>query len=192
MPKLEIVEIENSYLNFFTPAMIIAVGLFLEHIFFKTFFLFFFTWFLQFFRIGIDIFVLEAFFAIMTGILLSLITYYIFIPRFKVIDAEYHPPQPKGLIYIFPVFCIIILFRIIAIFTYELGGDTVPYSVLPWYLKSFDQLRDQTFFFLFLINQFIIIPISLELLCRRTVIPALEDRGLSPLNSVILSSFGLT
>ena len=29
MPKLEIVEIENSYLNFFTPAIIVAAGYFL-------------------------------------------------------------------------------------------------------------------------------------------------------------------
>jgi hypothetical protein len=33
MRKLEIVEIENSFLNFFTPAMIIATGFFLYNLF---------------------------------------------------------------------------------------------------------------------------------------------------------------
>ncbi|MFX0207703.1 MAG: type II CAAX prenyl endopeptidase Rce1 family protein [Candidatus Hodarchaeota archaeon] len=190
MPKLEIVEIENSFLNFFTPAMIIAASLFLQYIMNRSPLLFI-DWFVQEARIiGIDFRVIDAIFSIWTGILIGVITYYIFIPRLKVIDAEYNPPQLTNLIFIFPVFFIIILFRNVAIFLYELGGETVPYSQWPGFLQSFDHLRNPTLLILYLIYQFVIMSILYELLYRRTVIPALEDRGLSPLNSVILSSFG--
>ncbi|MFX0088010.1 MAG: type II CAAX prenyl endopeptidase Rce1 family protein [Candidatus Hodarchaeota archaeon] len=193
MPKIVITEIENSFLNFFTPAMIIVASLFLSFIICKPLLLFINWWIQEADIIGIDFSVIKAIIAIWTGILISLITYYVFIPRLKVIYVEYHPPQLKNLIYIFPVFFIIILFRNVAIFLYELGGDTVPYSQWPGFLQSsLGQLRNPTLFILYLIYQFIIISITYELLYRRTVIPALEDRGLSPLYSVILSSFGFS
>lgn len=192
MPKLEIVEIENSYLNFFTPAIIIALGLFLDIILNKAFI--FIIWMMeQSFETGIFLQVsssLEVSFSNFRVIIASLIIFYIFIPKLKVLDAEYHPPNPRNMLYVVPVFCIIIFLRNIVLFIYELGGNTVPWRFFGFF-GSFEELHnDPTFFILFLAYIFIIHPIFLELFYRRTVIPALEDRGLSPLHAVLLSSFG--
>lgn len=192
MPKLEIVEIENSYLNFFTPAIIIALGLFLDMMLGKPFILA--TWFLeQSIRTGIYLEVssaLDISFSIFRVIIASLVVFYIFIPKLKVLDAEYHPPKVRSLLYVVPVFCIIILVRNTIGFIYELVGNTVPWRFFGFY-GSFEKFHhDPTFFVLSLIYIFLIHPIFLELFYRRTVIPALEDRGLSPLHAVLLSSFG--
>ncbi|MFX1516363.1 MAG: CPBP family intramembrane glutamic endopeptidase [Promethearchaeota archaeon] len=187
MRKFNIVEIENSYMNFFTPAVLIAAGIFLQYLF---------SWPLSFFNIifaetdgPIDSYVMRAIIGNVTGIAICCVVYFIFIPRLKVQDAEYKDLNPKSLITVCSVFLIVICVRIIVKFFFEVTGSTIPLR-RPWFIVSYNLLSDPIIFILFLTYQFIFLPIYIELLYRRTIIPLLEDRGLSPLFSVILSSLG--
>ena len=187
MRKFSIIEIENSYLNFFTPAVLIAAGIFLQYLF---------SWPLSFLNIIfaeadglIDLNVMNAIIGNVTGIAICCVVYFIFIPRLKVQDAEYEDPNPKSLITVCSVFLIVLCLRIIVSFSFELMGRSI-YPRHPWFINSYNLLSDPIISILFLTYQFILLPIYIELLYRRTIIPLLEDRGLSPFFSVILSSFG--
>jgi len=93
--KLEIVEIENSYLNFFTPAVIIATGYFLYNLFVYP--LVIIQWLS--YENKIDISMIDFYTLIIPNItyLLSvLFIYLIIIPRLKVLDAEYRPARQSG------------------------------------------------------------------------------------------------
>jgi len=187
MRKFSIVEIEDSYLNFFTPAVLIAAGIFLQYLF---------SWPLSFLNIifaesdvTIDLNVMSAIIANVTGIAICCIVYFIFIPRLKVQDAEYEDLNPKSLITVCSVFLIVLCMRIMVTLFFELMGSTI-YPIRPWFINSYNLLSNPIIYILFLTYQFILLPIYIELLYRRTIIPLLEDRGLSPFFSVILSSLG--
>ncbi|UCG04162.1 MAG: CPBP family intramembrane metalloprotease [Candidatus Heimdallarchaeota archaeon] len=187
MRKFSISEIEDSYLNFFTPAVLIAAGIFL---------LYLFNWPLSFLHVilsesdvNIDFILLDAIIANLTGIGICFVTYFIFIPRLKVQDAKYEDLNTNSLAIVCGVFLVILCLRIIITFTFETLGSTI-YLVRPWFLYSYNLLLDPVIRVLFLSYQFIIVPIYAELLYRRTIIPLLEDRGLSPLLSVVFSSLG--
>ncbi|MFW9905330.1 MAG: CPBP family intramembrane glutamic endopeptidase [Candidatus Thorarchaeota archaeon] len=187
MKKFGIVEIEDSYLNFFTPAVLIAVGLFLQYLF---------SWPLSFINIliyesdrTIDLNLLGAIIANVIAIIICFVVYFIFIPRLKVQDTEFEDITPRSLLIVGGVFLVVLFFRIIISFFFEYFGITV-YLVRPWFINSYILLSDPLIRALFLSYQFILLPIYVELLYRRTIIPLLEDRGSSPFLAVILSSLG--
>ncbi|MFX1283170.1 MAG: CPBP family intramembrane glutamic endopeptidase [Promethearchaeota archaeon] len=187
MRKFNIVEIENSYLNFFTPAMIIAAGIFLLYLF--NWPLSFLQWMIYESNANINLDIMSAIIANITGIAICFITYFIFIPRLKVQDAKYNKINSISIITVFIVFLIIIFFRLIMTNLFE-SLDITIYLVPPWFMDSYNLLFNPMIWILFLSYQFFILPIYTELLYRRTIIPLLEDRGLSPFLAVILSSLG--
>lgn len=187
MRKFSIVEIENSYLNFFTPAVLIAAGLFLFELF--NWPLIFLQWVIYEAGLDVDMNVLGAMLANLTGILVCLVVYFVFIPRLKVKDTQYENPNLQNLLVIAPVFLVIIFVRVIITILFTSSGNT-PYLIYPWFMNSYDRLLNPMILLQFILYQFVIIPIYAELLYRRTIIPLLEDRGLSPILAVILSSLG--
>ncbi|MHA2246970.1 MAG: CPBP family glutamic-type intramembrane protease [Candidatus Hodarchaeales archaeon] len=185
MKKIEIVEIENSYLNFFTPAIMIAAGFFLWNLL---------MWPLSILnlyseQLDIEIYLLNVILEIFSGLLVCLIVYYIFIPHLNVLDADYQRIKSIGLIIVFLVFGLAIFYRLLVTIIFESIGTNI-YSVGPWFVFSDRLFHDPRFTILFLIYTLIVFPLFSELVFRRTVIPLLEDRGLSPFHAVLMSSFG--
>lgn len=187
MRKISISEIEDSYLNFFTPSVLIAAGIFLINLF--NWPLSFLRWIMYESNVDVNLGVMSAIIANITGFAICLIVYLIFIPRLKVQDAKYEDITSKSIIIVCGVFFVIISLRIIITFIFDYTGSTI-YLVYPWFMNSYSVLSDPMIRILFLLYQFIILPIYTELLYRRTIIPLLEDRGLSPFLAVILSSLG--
>ena len=187
MRKFSIVEIEDSYLNFFTPAVLIAAGLFLQY---------FFSWPLSFINLliyesdrTINLDLLGAIIANIIGIVICFVVYFLLIPRLKVQDTEYEDLSSRSMLIVCGVFLVVLFFRLVVSFIFEFSGSTI-YLVRPWFINSYILLSDPLICALFLSYQFILLPIYTELLYRRTIIPLLEDRGLSPFLAVILSSLG--
>lgn len=187
MKKITVAEIENSFLNFFTPALIVAVGFFLLNLI--GFPLSFFNWLILEMNLLININRLNVSFAILSNFVVFLVTYVVLIPRLKLEDATYEKPDYGKLMVVPFIFCIAIFFRILLTFSIEASGGII-YYVKPWFLTSFNLLFDPYFLYLFLVYEVVTIPIFTEIVYRRMVIPLLEDRGLSPIIAVILSSLG--
>jgi membrane protease YdiL (CAAX protease family) len=185
MIKVRIAEIENSYLNFFTPAIIVAVGFFLLNLF--NFPIKLLYWFNSILDLNLDFNILNVAFANLAMLLVCLITYYLLIPRLKLENSIYQEPYVINLVAVPLIFCIVIFLRVLLTFAFESYGVTI-YNVTPWFLTSFSLLLDPPFLFLFLVYQLITIPLFTESIYRRVIIPLLEDRGLSPIYAVILSS----
>lgn len=187
MRKVHIAEIENSYLNFFTPAVIVAVGFFLLNLF--DFPIALLHWFNSVLDLNLDTNILNVGFANVATLLVCLIAYYLLIPRLKLENSVYQEPYVINLVAVPLIFCIVIFLRLLLTFTFESYGVTI-YNVTPWFLTSYSLLLDPPFLLLFLIYQLITIPLFTESIYRRVIIPLLEDRGLSPVYAVILSGLG--
>lgn len=187
MRKLIIVEIENSYLNFFTPAVCIAAGLFLYSLI--SWPLSLLNWVFHVFKINIDLKLVPLILQNLSGFLVCLVVYFVFIPRLKVQDADFKKASSNSFFIVLLVFWTVIFFRVLLTAMVKFFGVKIE-APFPWFLKSYDQLLDPMFMFFFLLYQLIISPPFTELVYRRTVIPLLEDRGLSPIHAVILSSLG--
>jgi len=185
--KFNIVEIENSYLNFFTPAVIIAAGIFLFNLFSWPSALI--DWLIEEANISVNQDLVRGLIANIIAILICLIVYFVFIPRLKVKDVTYDNPELKNVSTVFSIFFVVIFFRILLTIIFETLGSNI-YLITPWYLDSYHQLLNPGVLLQFILHQFFIIPVYTEILYRRTVIPLLEDRGLSPFFAVILSSSG--
>ncbi|MFX0205199.1 MAG: type II CAAX prenyl endopeptidase Rce1 family protein [Candidatus Hodarchaeota archaeon] len=186
MRKFHIAEIENSYLNFFTPAVIVAIGFFLINLF--DFPITLFHWFNSFLDLNLDHNILNVAFANISMLLICLIAYYVLIPRLKLEDPIYQEPDLENFA-IVPLFlCVVIFLRVVLTFVFESYGVVI-YDVPPWFLSyNYYPLFDDSFLILFLIFELITIPLFTESVYRRVIIPLLEDRGLSPIFAVILSS----
>ncbi len=190
MRKFEIVEIENSFLNFFTPAVIIATGYFLYNLFIYP--LLVLQWLSYENKIDlsmIDFYTL--FIPNITCLLGVLFILFIIMPRLNVLDAEYKPARQSSLHICLIVFFTIVTLRIMVSLIFDSFGVPTG-SSSPWYLgsKSYDLLTEPIFLILYLNYQLILSPLFTQLLFRRTAIPLMEDRGLSPLIAVLLSSIG--
>ena len=167
--------------------MIIAAGIFLFNLFSWPSALI--EWLIEEASINVNQDLLKGLIANTIAILICLIIYFIFIPRLKVKDVIYDNPDLKKVSIVFSIFFIVISFRILLTVVFESIGTTI-YLITPWYLDSYHQLRNPSVLLQFILHQFFIIPVYTEILYRRTVIPLLEDRGLSPFLAVILSSLG--
>ncbi|MHA2307277.1 MAG: hypothetical protein ACXACU_18005 [Candidatus Hodarchaeales archaeon] len=179
-------------MNFFTPTVIIATGHFLYNLFIYP--LVIIQWLS--YENKIDLSMIDIYTIMIPNItcLLSvLFVYYIIMPRLNVLDAEYQPGRQNSIYIFLVVFFIFVTFRIIVtLFFNTLGVPTGSSS--PWYLgiKSYSLLTEPIFLIFFLSYQLLLNPLFTQLLFRRTVIPLMEDRGLSPFLAVILSSIGFT
>lgn len=190
MRKLEIIEIENSYLNFFTPTVIIATGYFLYNLFVYP--LVIIQWLS--YENRIDPFMID-FYTLMipniTCLLSILFIYFVVMPRLNVLDAEYKPARQSSLQFTILVFVILVALRIImTLFFNSLEVSTESPSL--WYLANLNYsiFSEPILMILHLNYQLILHSLFIQLLFRRTAIPLMEDRGLSPLYAVLLSSIG--
>ncbi|MFX0183333.1 MAG: type II CAAX prenyl endopeptidase Rce1 family protein [Candidatus Hodarchaeota archaeon] len=188
MRKIQIAEIENSFLNFFTPAVIVAIGFFLLNLFDFPIML------LQLINSNLDINLdpnlLNVAFANIATLSVCLVAYYLLIPRLKLEDSIYQEPYAINLVAVPLIFCSVVFLRVLLTFAFE-SSDVTIYNVTPWFLGwRYSLLLDPFFLLLFLIYQLVTIPLFTESIYRRVIIPLLEDRGLSPIYAVILSSLG--
>ncbi|MHA2226751.1 MAG: CPBP family glutamic-type intramembrane protease [Candidatus Hodarchaeales archaeon] len=193
MKKFNIAEIENSFLNFFTPAVIIAVGYFLFNLIVWP--LVFLEWVIFQLKIQIDSSLLRFIMPSISIILVCIIFYFIAIPRLKILEAEYKIETPNSLLIVSLLLGVTILFQVINVGIFEfsnIGVENAPLIAYSWFVLSFWELYNPTLLLLFLLYAVILSPLFSELIYRRTVIPLLEDRGLSPFHAVILSAFGYT
>ncbi|MFX0085394.1 MAG: type II CAAX prenyl endopeptidase Rce1 family protein [Candidatus Hodarchaeota archaeon] len=191
MRKFEIVEIENSYLNFFTPAVIIATGYFLYNLFIYPLLILQWLSYEDNPNFSIDFFDLwNLIIPNVSTLLAVLFVIYILIPKLNILDASIRRIRKRSFVITFLIFSIIVTLRIFLTIFFEevLEADIILDP--PWYLRTYDQLTVIIFMFLFLVYQLILRPLLSEFIFRRTAIPLLEDRGLSPSHAVLLTSIG--
>ncbi len=181
--KINIAEIENSYLNFFTPAVIVAIGYFLFNLI---------AWplaFIQWLTGEIDSTTFGLIVMILILFLISGIVLFLFIPRLKVLDVDYKEVSGIGLVTVFLLVCVAASFQTLLKELYRFL-DIKLKNEEPWFISSYKDLKDPILLLLFLFYSCCAYPIFTELFYRRMIIPLLEDRGLSPFHAVILSSLG--
>ncbi|MHA1969771.1 MAG: CPBP family intramembrane glutamic endopeptidase [Candidatus Hodarchaeales archaeon] len=111
-------------------------------------------------------------------------------PKVNVLDTPMENINKKGFIITLVVFFLIVSFRIWMTFVFDeiLNADTT--LSIPWYLRSYSQLTITLYLVLYSTYRLILRPLFHELVFRRTAIPLLEDRGLSPFHAVLLTSIG--
>jgi hypothetical protein len=189
MRKIEIIEIENSFINFFTPAVLVPASYFLFNLI---------GWPWLFLRysiaqsgIEIDLNMVQIVTSFIFMGLTCLILYYIliYLPRLKVHDAEYKKPSRSSFYEVGVFLCILLLINgiIIAIYEFFYGNlDLHLQSLLP-----IDVIEENPFYFLaFLIYDIVLFSLFNEIVFRRALIPTLEDRGSSPFLAVLLAALG--
>ncbi|MHA1944624.1 MAG: CPBP family glutamic-type intramembrane protease [Candidatus Hodarchaeales archaeon] len=183
MRKITIVEIENSYLNLFTPAVIVVIGYFLFNLI---------AWPILFLELLIEETILQINMQILDSVIVSIvlvlvssIVYFIFIPKLKVKSVEYRRPNTNGFFVIFILFSVAIFSLFSLEFLFVLFDINMIWE--PMGGTEFDDLFVQ-------LLSIVLTSLSSvayhELIYRRTVIPLLEDRGVSSFHAVILSSLG--
>ncbi len=190
MRKYTIVEIEKSYLNFFTPAAIVAIAYFLPSLIAWS--LAISEWvFSQSESAEIDLLILNGITVNLSLVFVVIIIYFIFIPRLKVLDAEYREVRADGFFIMIPLFFFASFFRILIAELFKYFSITLSHES-PWFETNFKKLDDPVLLLLFFLHSLVISNLFSELMFRRTLIPLLEDRGLSPFHAVILSSIGFS
>ena len=180
MRKLMIVEIENSYLNLFTPAVIVAAGYFLFNLMF---------WLILLIALLIiDVenpFRIWSFITIFANFSVCVIIYLIIIPKVKIRDTEYKEATPIA-------FVVAALLTCMTICSQALLKALAEFFDVGW-IYQFpipETLKDPALEILYLFLLLMSIVMFSELFVRRTIIPLLEDRGVTPVYAIILSSLG--
>ncbi len=186
MRKLKIIEIENSFLNFFTPAVIVAAAYF----FFN-----FIMWPIVYLEITImdldpeiNYEMLDLLLSSFGYLLICVFFYYIIIPRLKTRDAEFKKLNRNSFVLSGLLFCVAILIYMILTWIFPLSGLEVVEDP-PTGVTTFEEFINPIYLVLFTLS-LVSIAIFVEIIYRRTIIPLLEDRGLSPVYAVLLSALG--
>ncbi|MHA1988873.1 MAG: CPBP family glutamic-type intramembrane protease [Promethearchaeota archaeon] len=194
MRKIIIIEVEKSFLNFFTPAIICAAGYFLLVLFvnlFQFFELYIFNNSL-FVNCQLSIFGYCNAFIYLIPIVTTFITFIviklIFIPRLKVDSAEYHKIRFQSLLITLVLLSVSISLRSLLREFFIIFGEIA--IVPPRFIASYSVLNEPLVLILTLLYILIFSPLFGEYLYRRTLIPLLEDRGLSAFHAVLLSTLG--
>jgi len=191
MRKFEIVEIENSFLNFFTPAVLVAISYFFFNLIGwpSIYILHLLENNSSIITIDLNLvklLIYNGFFALICFSLYYLLIYH---PRLKVSDAEFKGVSKYSLYIAVIFFFLMIMSETVITTIYE-----VLFGNLETYFSSFIQpevLLDNPFYMLlFLIYDIILVTLFGEFVYRRALIPMLEDRGLSPFYAVILAALG--
>ncbi|MFX0204961.1 MAG: type II CAAX prenyl endopeptidase Rce1 family protein [Candidatus Hodarchaeota archaeon] len=189
MRKIEIIEIENSFLNFFTPAVLVAISYFFFNIigWYSLFFLHLLE--INSFKIDLNLAKLLIYNAFLGTTCFSLYYLFIYHPRLKVRDAEFIEVKKFSFYVAFSFFFLLILSETVLTALYEgLFGNLDP--TVTTLLRLEILLDNPAYLFLFLIYDGILSVVFIEIVYRRALIPMLEDRGLSPFFAVILSALG--
>ena len=184
-------EIENSYLNFFTPAVMVAVGYFLFNLIAWPFF--FYQWENLIPNAQADdaFLLLQYILPNVAYTIILAIIFFVIIPRLKTKYAEYKKASVDGFAIVLVFFCIFTTFQAILIgFIEFLDLEIESFYGAPYFVGSWMELENPVLMSLFLLFRLIMNPLFLELIYRRLMIPLLEDRGLSPFHAVILASLG--
>ena len=121
--------------------------------------------------------------------LILFIALFVFIPRLNVFDADYKEVNKSGFIIVLLVFCFAMCYRFLLTVLFDFLKIQL-YDAMPSFVCSYSKFYDPFFLYFFIIYFVIVTPLFTEIIYRRTVIPLLEDRGLSPFHAVIVSSFG--
>ncbi|MFX0182857.1 MAG: type II CAAX prenyl endopeptidase Rce1 family protein [Candidatus Hodarchaeota archaeon] len=191
MRKIEIVEIENSFLNFFTPAVLVAISYFFFNLIGwpSIYILHLLENNPSIITIDLNLVKLLIYNGFFTLICFSLYYLLIYHPRLKVSDAEFKGFSKYSLYIAISFFFLMILSETIITTIYEIF-----FSSLEINFSSFippEVLFDNPFYMLlFLIYDIILVTLFIEFVYRRALIPMLEDRGLSPFHAVILAALG--
>ncbi|MFX1254327.1 MAG: type II CAAX prenyl endopeptidase Rce1 family protein [Promethearchaeota archaeon] len=189
MRKIEIAEIENSYLNFFTPAIIVAAGYFLFNLI---------AWPLLFVgQFVLSLNILDTQFLAYLGlslqilslILVCLFFYFIVIPRLKIQDKDidHKTISYANLIIVFLLLCAAKFCQ--TVFAVEKGLRVFGYSAFGLISITKELINPVTIVLMLLLTAFAT-PFYYEIIYRRTLIPLLEDRGLSSFHSVLVANLG--
>ncbi|MHA2296883.1 MAG: CPBP family glutamic-type intramembrane protease [Candidatus Hodarchaeales archaeon] len=189
MRKLTIIEIENSYLNFFTPAVITAVGYFLYYIIMLP--LSILPWLIFTLKIESEGIFLQITFASLSSFLVFVIFYFFVIPKLKLLDTEYKKASTASFITVLLVFCVAMFFRQLITTIFTSAGVKIQ-TDNTWYIASYADLITPVLVGMFILRRVILLPLYTEVVFRRTVIPSLEDRGLSPFHAVLVSSLAFS
>ncbi len=192
MGLFTISEIENSFLMFFTPAILVAGIYFLFNLlawplgYIRNELMNYFMRHDEFFK-----FILHSADYIIVFSILVIVFFFIFVPKLKIRIVE---PLKFTISYRWGFILLSSLISMgMGIFysTYFLG-KLLNRNTLPEFLYQikFTQFFDPLFFLLFFLYSLVFTPLFSEFTFRRTIIPLCEDRGLSPFHSVILAAFG--
>ena len=186
MRKIRIVEIENSFLNFFTPAVIVAAAYF----FFN-----FIMWPIVYLELLIMELIPEISYELLDLLLMSLgflliclFVYYIIIPRLRIQDVEFKELNHHSFVLSGLLFCVSILIYLVFRGIFPLSGLEIVEDP-PISVSTFEEFVNPIYLILFMLY-LVSIAIFIEVIYRRTIIPLLEDRGLSPFSAVVLSALG--
>ncbi|MHA1966536.1 MAG: CPBP family glutamic-type intramembrane protease [Candidatus Hodarchaeales archaeon] len=190
MRNFEIVEIENSFLNFFTPAVLVAISYFLLNLIGWPSFL------LRdiISRFGVSEMVLNLLYLLISilclGITCGLLYYLlIYLPRLKAHEAEFKRASKMSM-YITIIFsCLVVSSGLIIVGFYEFIFE--PLIIFPSFFFPLEIIRNNLFYLILnLIYDSVLMVLFQEIVYRRALIPMLEDRGLSPFHAVILAALG--
>ncbi|MHA1968212.1 MAG: hypothetical protein ACW964_10465, partial [Candidatus Hodarchaeales archaeon] len=120
--KLEIVEIEDSYFNFFTPAIVVVIGYFLFNLIFWPYLIVdgfilenevTISAFLNRIIPDLPVLTISSLLEIIILLLFSVLLYYIFVIRLKVRSSEYRKVSISSFGYTLLIFLVMILFSLI-------------------------------------------------------------------------------
>ncbi|MHA2073833.1 MAG: CPBP family glutamic-type intramembrane protease [Candidatus Hodarchaeales archaeon] len=194
--KLEIVEIEDSYLNFFTPAIVVVIGYFLFNLIFWPFLIVdgfilenevTISAFLNRIIPDLPVLTISSILEIIILLLFSVLLYYIFVIRLKVRSSEYRKVSISSFGYTLLIFLVMILFSLI--FRYFYDYFRILLELKPPFAEK--PRVHPIFFILSLVATIFEMALYTEIIYRRALIPLFEDRGLSPLVAVILSAWAV-
>ncbi|MHA2239754.1 MAG: hypothetical protein ACXAB2_15545 [Candidatus Hodarchaeales archaeon] len=184
MKRFHIVEIEKSFFTLFTPAVVVAAGYFLFNLLSWPFLVLEYT-----LEDQIDGHLMEIISPLFRYIALSLIciiSYLLFIPKLKIRYVNYRSWKNVNSFFlsILLIFVGVVGFHLLLLFFSSMTWDLM--YIYPFYIDS------TSFFdiFMYIVNQCILASLFTSLVYQRISIPLLEDRGLSPLHALILSSLG--
>lgn len=194
MKKIEIIELENSFLQFFTPAIMIAIGYFLLNLFRFLSFILFIDFYLN-----SDLPVL-IFINMISMLIISLLIYYVFNAKLKVRHLDenenyhYFHNFSKYITLTIIVFCFTFVIQVISksimlIILEPVGVSQI--SDANMIIPESTYFNNQTNTLIYLSYIMVFSPIFLEMIHSRAVIPLLEDRGSYLFYALIISSIGL-
>ena len=182
MRKITIVEVENSFLTLFTPAVVVAAAYILFNVVaWPT--LIFEKYLATIFHYSLTN-VLFPFLDCLTLAIVIVIVTFIFIPRLKVKYVDYKSFKHIN------SFLITGFLLCGAILTSRLFY--IVFDYINWELSEVPPFKiDLSFPIGFLLVLYIIITAIFDIIIfARTIIPLLEDRGISPSLAIIFASFG--
>ena len=186
---MHIQEKNGSWLNFFTPAMVLVAGAMLAGLIVIPIILID----LVVPILGKDSVIANLSVGILSQVIGTVLVISVLIPLAKVKDAKYHPISKSNTIRTGQIFCVTLtvvwLSNLVFAIVYSMFNQTPKSSYQEiGILLTADHLSNPFNIVLFLSMGAIAGPVFEEYLCRRTIIPMLEKRGMAPFAAVFASS----